>query len=74
MTYHFFMGSTFYIYTINLKTNTIQRKLFVMQLVTEIKSSMKQTSVEKNKCLLTCIIASPINNIPVCSAVGLQKD
>lgn len=30
MTYHFFMGSTFYIYTINLKTDMIGRKLFVM--------------------------------------------
>lgn len=31
MTYHFFMGSTFYIYTINLKPDRIGRKLFVMQ-------------------------------------------
>lgn len=44
------------------------------KLFTEIKASMKQMFVEKSKCLLTCIIASPINNIPVCSAVGLQKE
>lgn len=45
-----------------------------VKLVTEIKASMKQMSAEKSKCLLTCVIASPINNIPVCSAVGLQKE
>lgn len=45
-----------------------------VKLVTEIKASMKQMSVEKSEYLLTCIIASPINNIPVCSAVGLQKE
>lgn len=50
MTYHFFMGSTFYIYTINLKTDTIGRKWFAMcKLVNEIniKASMKQMSAEK---------------------------
>lgn len=50
MTYHFFMGSTFYIYTINLKPDMIGRKLFVMcKLLNKINinASMKQMSVEK---------------------------
>jgi len=42
------MGSTFYIYTINLKTDRTGRKIFAMcKLANDIKVSMKQISVEK---------------------------
>lgn len=50
MTYHFFMGSTFYIYTINLKPDMIGRKLLAKRKVVNeinIKASIKQMFVEK---------------------------